>query len=116
MAAIEAASSCGPQPYAQPPPPIAHAPNPTVVISRSVAPSRRLSSAMRVVFMAVVSSVVIVRREDTSRSTASSRCFMSSYNLDMTEDAIDRIVHQSNRQRPELDVSPTHVLQRVTPL
>ena len=34
----------------------------------------------------------------------------------MTEDAIDRIVHQWNRERPQLDVSPTHVLQRVTRL
>ena len=34
----------------------------------------------------------------------------------MTEDAIDRIVHEWNRERPELDVSPTHVLQRVTRL
>src|SRR5437879_13271392 len=52
MAATEAASSCGPQPYAQPAPPIAQAPNPTVVISRSVAPRRRVSSAMWVVVMA----------------------------------------------------------------
>ena len=36
----------GPQPYAQPPPPIAHAPNPTVVISRSVVPSRRFFVCM----------------------------------------------------------------------
>jgi DNA-binding MarR family transcriptional regulator len=34
----------------------------------------------------------------------------------MTEDSIDRIVHQWNRERPELDVSPTHVLQRITRL
>jgi DNA-binding MarR family transcriptional regulator len=34
----------------------------------------------------------------------------------MKEDAIDRIVHQWNRERPELDVSPTHVLQRITRL
>ena len=31
---------------------------------------------------------------------------------DMTEDAIDRIVHAWNRERPDLDVSVTHVLQR----
>jgi DNA-binding MarR family transcriptional regulator len=34
----------------------------------------------------------------------------------MNDDAIDRIVHQWNRERPELDVSPTHVLQRITRL
>lgn len=32
----------------------------------------------------------------------------------MQEDAIDRIVHQWNRERPELDVSATHVLQRIS--
>ncbi|MDP9223774.1 MAG: MarR family transcriptional regulator [Actinomycetota bacterium] len=32
------------------------------------------------------------------------------------EDEIDRIVQQWNRVRPELDVSPTHVLQRITRL
>ena len=32
----------------------------------------------------------------------------------MTEDAIDRIVHQWNRERPGFDVSATHVLQRIT--
>jgi DNA-binding MarR family transcriptional regulator len=31
-------------------------------------------------------------------------------------DAIDRIVQQWNRERPEIDVSPTHVLQRITRL
>ncbi len=40
IAASEAASSCGPQPYFQPPPPMAHAPNPTGVISSSLDPSR----------------------------------------------------------------------------
>ena len=39
IAAIESSSSCGPQPNSQPPPPIAQAPKPTVVISRPVAPS-----------------------------------------------------------------------------
>ncbi len=34
----------------------------------------------------------------------------------MPDDAIDRIVHQWNRERPDLDVSPTHVLQRITRL
>jgi DNA-binding MarR family transcriptional regulator len=34
----------------------------------------------------------------------------------MSEDAIDRIVHQWNRARPDLDVSPTHLLQRITRL
>ena len=31
-------------------------------------------------------------------------------------DEIDRIVEQWNRQRPDLDVSPTHTLQRITRL
>jgi DNA-binding MarR family transcriptional regulator len=34
----------------------------------------------------------------------------------VTEDAIDRIVQEWNRERPELDVSVTHVLQRITRL
>ena len=34
----------------------------------------------------------------------------------MLEDEIDRIVSQWNQERPDLDVSPTHVLQRVTRL
>src|SRR5580700_7813777 len=34
----------------------------------------------------------------------------------MQEDAIDRIVQQWNRERPDLDVSVTHVLQRITRL
>ena len=34
----------------------------------------------------------------------------------MNEDEIDRIVDQWNRERPDLDVSPTHVLQRITRL
>jgi DNA-binding MarR family transcriptional regulator len=34
----------------------------------------------------------------------------------MTEDAIDRIVQEWNRERPDLDVSVTHVLQRITRL
>jgi DNA-binding MarR family transcriptional regulator len=32
------------------------------------------------------------------------------------EDVIDRIVHQWNRERPEVDVSATHVSQRITRL
>lgn len=32
----------------------------------------------------------------------------------MEDDAIDRIVQQWNRERPNLDVSPTHVLQRIS--
>ena len=32
----------------------------------------------------------------------------------MKEDEIDRIVREWNRERPGLDVSPTHVLQRIT--
>jgi DNA-binding MarR family transcriptional regulator len=34
----------------------------------------------------------------------------------MKEDVIDQIVHQWNRQRPEVDVSATHVSQRITRL
>ena len=40
--ATDCSSSCGPQPKAQSPPPIAQAPNPTVVISMSVVPRRRV--------------------------------------------------------------------------
>lgn len=32
----------------------------------------------------------------------------------MPEDEIDRIVSQWNQVRPDVDVSPTHVLQRIT--
>jgi hypothetical protein len=48
MVAIDCSSSCGPHPNAQPPPPIAQAPKPTVVISMSVAPSRRVVSVVRI--------------------------------------------------------------------
>jgi DNA-binding MarR family transcriptional regulator len=34
----------------------------------------------------------------------------------MTPDAIDGLVEQWNRERPDVDVSPTHVLQRITRL
>jgi len=34
----------------------------------------------------------------------------------MSTDEIDRIVEQWNRARPDLDVSPTHILQRITRL
>lgn len=34
----------------------------------------------------------------------------------MLEDEIDRIVGQWNQERPDVDVSPTHVLQRITRL
>jgi DNA-binding MarR family transcriptional regulator len=36
--------------------------------------------------------------------------------VSMTADAIDTIVQQWNQQRPDLDVSATHVLQRITRL
>ena len=42
IAAIEASSSCAPQPKAQPPPPAAQAPNPTLVISSPERPRRRV--------------------------------------------------------------------------
>ena len=34
----------------------------------------------------------------------------------MLEDEIDRIVRQWNQERPDVDASPTHVLQRITRL
>src|ERR1700722_17498054 len=46
IAAIEASSSCGPQPNDQPPPPTAQAPKPTVVISSPLLPRNRFFSAM----------------------------------------------------------------------
>src|SRR5215831_3516490 len=42
---MDCRSSCGPQPYSQPPPPIAQAPKPMRVKSRSVLPSTRLFKA-----------------------------------------------------------------------
>src|SRR5712691_5446303 len=47
IAASESVSSCGPQPNAQPPPPIAHAPKPTVVISSPLEPSGRVGRVIR---------------------------------------------------------------------
>src|SRR5213592_4540973 len=47
IAASESASSCGPQPNAQPPPPIAHAPKPTVVMSSPLEPSGRVGNVIR---------------------------------------------------------------------
>src|SRR5579884_4142171 len=46
IAASELASSCGPQPNDQPPPPKAQAPKPTVVISSPLVPSGRVGSVM----------------------------------------------------------------------
>ena len=43
-AAMESLSSCGPQPNDHPPPPIAHVPTPTVVISMPLLPSGRFFS------------------------------------------------------------------------
>src|SRR5690242_14558069 len=40
MAAMDSSSSCGPQANAQPPPPMAQAPMPMGVMSRSLLPSR----------------------------------------------------------------------------
>src|SRR5438046_1163930 len=47
IAASESASSCGPQPNAQPPPPIAHAPKPTVVMPSPLEPSGRVGNVIR---------------------------------------------------------------------
>src|ERR1700690_1805658 len=55
IAAIDASSGCGPQPNSHPPPPMAHAPNPTLVISRPVAPSGLVRSC--VLYMAPPSPV-----------------------------------------------------------
>src|SRR6476661_1296974 len=46
IAAIDAESSCGPQPKDQPPPPAAHAPNPTVVSLRPLVPRARVGSVI----------------------------------------------------------------------
>src|SRR5437588_408749 len=46
IAASESASSCGPQTNAQPPPPVAHAPKPTVVISSPLEPSGRVGNVI----------------------------------------------------------------------
>src|SRR2546429_9596161 len=46
MVASDSASSCGPHPNDQPPPPTAHEPNPTLVISSPLVPSGRVASAI----------------------------------------------------------------------
>src|SRR5438094_4188597 len=46
IAASESASSCGPHPNAQPPPPIAHAPKPTVVMSIPLEPRGRVGNVI----------------------------------------------------------------------
>src|SRR6266850_5141408 len=46
MAAREAASSCGPQPKDQPPPPMAQAPKPRVVIFNPLVPRERVGNVM----------------------------------------------------------------------
>src|SRR6267378_3802910 len=46
MAAREAVSSCGPQPKDQPPPPMAQAPKPMVVIFNSLVPRKRVGNVM----------------------------------------------------------------------
>src|SRR3989440_12404080 len=53
IAASESASSWGPQPNAQPPPPIAHAPKPTVVISSPLEPSGRVGNVIRTTLQAL---------------------------------------------------------------
>src|SRR5262249_3322638 len=47
IAAIDAESSCGPQPKDQPPPPAAHAPNPTVVSVRPLVPRGLVGRVMK---------------------------------------------------------------------
>src|SRR2546425_3512221 len=46
IVASDAASSCGPQPNDQPPPPTAHEPNPSRVMCNPLRPSGRVASAM----------------------------------------------------------------------
>src|SRR6266404_5738058 len=46
MAAREAVSSCGPQPKDQPPPPMAQAPKPRVVIFNPLVPRERVGNVM----------------------------------------------------------------------
>ena len=46
IVASDAASSCGPQPKDQPPPPTAHEPNPSRVMCNPLRPSGRVASAM----------------------------------------------------------------------
>src|SRR5713226_6670798 len=46
IVASDSASSCGPQPNDQPPPPTAHEPNPTLVMSSPLVPSGRVASAI----------------------------------------------------------------------
>src|ERR1700704_2415328 len=54
------------------------------------------------------------RCEDTPHKGTMSRVLTSRYTSAMDE--VDRIVEQWNRERPDLDVSPTHTLQRITRL
>src|ERR1035437_5328558 len=59
-------------------------------------------------------SAAVVRHKDIRDKDALSRVSISSNIPAMDE--IDRIVAEWNRERPDLDVSPTHTLQRVTRL
>ena len=54
------------------------------------------------------------RCQDTPHQDTMSRVLTSRYNRPMDE--IDRIIEQWNQARPDLDVSPTHTLQRITRL
>src|ERR1017187_10963883 len=102
MAAIESASSCGPQPYAQPPPPMAQAPNPTVVSSRSVDPNRRVVSVRVAVCMAPAPYAQILRHEDTLRRSTLSSISTSRYTLVHARgcDRSDRPPMESRAARP----------------
>src|SRR5258706_11618628 len=64
MVAIDASSSCGPQPNCQFPPPIAHVPRPSGVISKSVFPSCRV----RTYIHSFLLYIVIVSFKDRSCS------------------------------------------------
>src|SRR5438552_2098422 len=46
---MDSLSSCGPHPNDQPPPPTAHAPNPTRVMFMSVVPSCRVENVVRMI-------------------------------------------------------------------
>src|SRR5450830_1150621 len=56
MAVTDAASSCSPQPNAQPPPPIAQAPKPTRVICMSVPPKGTVGNVSLIVLRPIVVS------------------------------------------------------------
>jgi hypothetical protein len=61
IAATDSSSSCGPHAAAQSPPPIAQAPNPTLVISMPVVPSSAVVSDTRPPVLAVAGIFAVPR-------------------------------------------------------